>query len=129
MKTIKILKLALAALLLGTLAACGGGGGEGTLRLSLTDAPGDFDAVYVTVEKVRVHQSDTASDTDGGWWDIALTEPLKINLLDLQNGVLAELGQARLPAGNYTQLRLVLVENSADGDPLANSVLPKGAAE
>ena len=129
MNAIKTIKLALAALLLGTMAACGGGGGEGTLRLSLTDAPGDFDAVYVTVEKVRVHQSDTASDTDGGWWDIALEQPLKINLLDLQNGVLADLGQARLPAGNYTQLRLVLVANSADGDPLANSVLPRGAAD
>ncbi len=131
MNAIKTLKLALAALLLGTLAACGGGGGgEGTLRLSLTDAPTtDFKQVNVTVEKIRVHQSSTASDSDGGWYEIPLTDtegnpipPQRFDLLTLQNGVLAGLGQARLPAGTYTQLRLVLAANS-EADPWANSVV------
>ena len=132
MKAIKTLKLALAALLLGTLAACGGGGGgEGTLRLSLTDAPTtDFKQVNVTVEKIRVHQSSTASDTDSGWYEIPLTDtdgnpipPQRFDLLALQNGVLADLGQARLPAGTYTQLRLVLAPNSSGADPIPNSVV------
>ncbi|MBW6495652.1 MAG: DUF4382 domain-containing protein, partial [Burkholderiaceae bacterium] len=75
MKSFQTFKLALAALLLGGLAACGSGGGEGTLRLSLTDAPSaDFNEVNVTVEKIRVHQSSTASDTDGGWGEIILTD-------------------------------------------------------
>ena len=46
----------------------------------------------------------------------------------MTNGVLAELGQTALPAGKYTQLRLVLAAN--DGShPLANSVVPTGSAE
>lgn len=107
------------------LAACGGGGGGsgsggmGTLAVSLTDAPAcGFSAVNVTVSKVRVHQSSTASTGDGGWTDITLNPARKINLLDLTNGALAELGQASLQAGHYTQLRLVLT-----GQGTANSII------
>ncbi len=119
------------------LAACGGGGGisgtgaqeTGTLRLSLTDAPAcGYDAVNITVQKVRVNQSATAAETDGGWHEIVLPAPKRVDLLTLTNGVLLELGQTELPAGTYTQLRLVLADNST-ADPLANSVLPTGAAE
>jgi hypothetical protein len=113
-------------------AACGGGGGDaqqGTLRVSLTDAPAcGYDAVYVTVDRVRVHQSDTAADSDGGWQELVLAEPRRVDLLSLTNGVLEDLGSTTLPAGQYTQVRLVLADNSA-ADPMANSVIPTGAAE
>ncbi|UUZ50559.1 DUF4382 domain-containing protein [Massilia sp. B-10] len=49
----------------------------------------------------------------------------KINLLNLTNGVLEQLGQTPLPVGHYTQVRLVLDPNS--GNALNNSVLPTGA--
>jgi Domain of unknown function (DUF4382) len=81
----------------------------------------------VTVVKVRVNQSTTASDNDGGWTDITLNPARKINLLDLANGVLANLGDTPLPAGHYTQLRLVLDPNSTGG--LSNSVVPTGGVE
>lgn len=107
------------------LAACGGGGGGsgsagmGTLAVSLTDSPScGFAAVNVTVSRVRVHQSSVAGTGDGGWTDITLNPARKINLLDLTNGALAELGQAALQAGHYTQLRLVLA-----GAGTANSVI------
>ena len=119
------------------LTACGGGGGDGgvnpvatsgTLRLALTDAPAcGFDAVNVTVQKVRVHQSNTANDDDAGWSEVMLSPVRKINLLNLRNGVLDELGQTPLPTGRYTQMRLVLAENS--GNMLANSVVPTGGTE
>ncbi len=130
MKKFKTLKLALAALLLGSLAACGGGGGgDGTLRLALTDAPAQqFDAVNVTIEKVLVHQSATAAETDGGWTEIALVgDPVKRDLKTLENGVLAELAETSLPAGHYSQLRLVLADNAVT--PMSNSVVPTGEAE
>lgn len=119
----------MASLLAALVAGCGGGGGSstsGTLGVSLTDAPAcGFDAVNVTVSKVRVHQSSSASDTDAGWTDITVNR--KINLLNLTNGVLDNLGQTPLAAGHYTQLRLVLDPNTAVG--LANSVVPSGGVE
>lgn len=110
--------------------ACGGGGGggdsTGTLGVSLTDAPAcGFDAVNVTVLKVRVHQSSTASDTDAGWYEIPVNR--KINLLNLSNGVLDKLGEVPLAAGHYTQVRLVLDANSTLA--LSNSVVPTGGSE
>ena len=106
----------------------GGGGGTGTLGVSLTDAPScGYDAVNVTVVKVRAHQSASAADTDGGWADITLSPARKIDLLSLTNGVLTTLGETPLAAGHYTQLRLVLDPNT--GNTLANSVVPTGGVE
>ena len=118
-------------------AACGGGGGgiggtgapEGTLRLGLTDAPAcGYDAVNITVERVRVHQGAGAADGDSGWSEIVLSPPRRVDLLSLSNGVIEELGQTALPAGRYTQLRLVLAPNGSVA-PFANSVFPSGGAE
>ncbi|WP_124382154.1 DUF4382 domain-containing protein [Ralstonia sp. SET104] len=114
--------------------ACGGGDGgsastsNGTLQVSMTDAPScGYDHVYVTVNKVRVNASSTAADADGGWTDITLQTPQKIDLLSLTNGVLSDLGSAPLPAGQYQQIRLVLAANQ--GNTLANSVVPTGGTE
>jgi hypothetical protein len=128
MKISTAFRSALTGAALLTLAACGGGGsestpggiaspsgpGSGTLRLALTDAPGcDYKAVNIKVEKVRVHQSSTAGDADAGWHELAVppTSPQPVDLLTLTNGLLQELGQLPLPAGRYTQLRLVLAES------------------
>jgi len=119
-----------AALLIG-LTGCGGGGdggisGTGVMRLSLTDAPAcGYEEVNITVEKVRVHQSTEAEDDESGWSEVVLDQPLRVDLLTLTNGVLAELGETPLPAGRYTQMRLVLADN-AGATPLANSVVPSG---
>lgn len=117
---------------------CGSDGGGGTgsslgsLGVSLTDAPAcGFDAVNVTVEKVRVHQSSSAGENAAGWTTVALVPPRKINLLDLNdptqgpNFALERLGETPLEAGHYTQVRLVLADNSG-AQPLANSVLLSG---
>lgn len=120
------------------LVACGGGGdsgvapapASGTLRVALTDAPNcrvgneDLDKVYVTVERVRVHQSSDAEPSTGGWTDLAISPARKINLLDLTNGRLEELGTTPIPAGNYTQVRLVLSANQ--GSVPANSLVLAG---
>ena len=120
------------------LASCGGGGGsggiggtgaQGTLRLAITDAPScGYDAVNITIERVRVHQNLDAADGDAGWSDIVLSPARRIDLLTLSNGVLQDLGQTSLPAGKYTQLRLVLAANGS-ATPPPNSVIPTGEAE
>jgi hypothetical protein len=117
------------------LAACGGGGGSGdaggtgTLRMALTDAPAcGYDAVNVTIERVRVHKSSSAGDNDAGWSDLVIAPQQRVNLLTLTNGVLEELGEMPLPAGRYTQMRLVLAANGNNA-PFANSVVPSGGTE
>lgn len=122
MKLVRNLKLSLGVLAVASLAACGGGGGAGaetgTLKLAVTDAPAcGYDSVNVTIEKVRVHQSSTASDTDSGWSEIVLSPALRVDLLALQNGALAELGQVTLPTGTYNQMRLVLADNNGASSP------------
>ncbi len=120
----------------GLLAACGGGGGggggiggTGTMHVSMTDAPScGYDQVNVTIDRVRVNQSSTAADADDGWSEVVLSPARRVDLLTLQNGVLEDLGQTQLPAGKYTQLRLVLAPNDA-ANPLANSVIPTGGTE
>ena len=120
----------LASAFAAVVAACGGGGSggtgapiSGTLGVYLTDAPAcGSDHVYVTVEKVRVNQSDTAADNADGWSEVVLPAPKRIDLLSFTNGVLEELGTTSLPAGKYQQIRLVLASNSA-ASPLANAVV------
>lgn len=123
-------RVLVASALVAGLSACGGGSdsGTGTLRLALTDAPAcGFDAVNVTVQSVRLHQSATAEDTANGWETLTLASPKQVDLLKLTNGLLEELGQTTLPAGRYNQLRLVLADNSST--PLANTVVPTSGAE
>lgn len=108
---------------------CGGGGDggggvaantrPGFLTASLTDAPAcGYDEVNVTVSRVRIHRSSSAEPGDAGWTDIQLNPVRTINLLDLNdptqpNFALERLGQVvSLPAGHYTQVRLVLVRNA-----------------
>lgn len=126
---------ALAAAMPIALSACGSGGGDGgsspptgTLHVTMTDAPScGFDHVYITVSQVRVNANAQAADNDAGWTTITLPAPQKIDLLSLTNGVLADLGQTALPAGQYQQVRLLLNANS--GNALANSVVPAGGKE
>jgi hypothetical protein len=118
------------------LAACGGGGGDsgssplpagtstGIFKVALTDAPAcGYERVDVTIQKIRLHPSSTAAETDAGWSEVVLNPAQRIDLLSLSNGVLVDLGQTTLPTGKYTQLRLQLAANDA-ANPLANAVTP-----
>jgi hypothetical protein len=94
--------------------------GYGTMRVRMTDAPGDFESVNLVVTQVAAHiagseapagamaDSDgSGADTTSGW--VVLNDtPATYDLLTLQNGVFTTLGSARVPAGHYTQVRLKL---------------------
>lgn len=100
--------LALAAIL--TAAACGGSpsgpSGSAGLNLRITDSPyTDAAAVLVTLSGVRIH-----SDEEG-WMDVALAGGVASLTCDLKmlEGPEALLGaDPTLPAGRYTQIRLVV---------------------
>jgi len=80
--------------------------GNGQLQLILLDAPSlSFDSVNIVVTKVEVHVAQ--SDSLHGWIVINDTSRT-FDLMVLRNGANALLGDAMIPAGKYTQIRLTL---------------------
>ena len=94
--------------------ACGGGGGggataTGVATVSLTDAPGDFDHVYITVKDIWFHTSDTAGPNDAGWRKYPLPTPVTVDLIALNNGAVSPIWNSIvLPVANYQQIRILL---------------------
>ncbi len=83
--------------------------GETQLRFNLTDAPANYNAVYIDLQGVEVKVGDTASS---GW--LSLNTPSGIyNLLDFQNGLDTLIGTGSVPAGRLNQIRLLLGPNNS----------------
>jgi Domain of unknown function (DUF4382) len=110
------------------LQGCSGGSGSGatpmgSAQISLTDAPGDFDHVWITVKEVRFHSSDAAGPNDPGWLTYPLATPVTVDLLTLNGTVGGAIwGNITLPAGNYQQIRLLLAGSDAALAPSASSL-------
>lgn len=79
--------------------------GKGEIKITMIDAPADYDAINIVVSRVEVHQS--GADSSNGWIVINNT-PSTYNLLELRNGASVILGDSVLDAGHYTQIRLIL---------------------
>lgn len=126
------------AMLFSLFTGCGGGGGggssvgsggTGTLSLSLTDATTlDYQAVYVTIDRVEVHLGGNENSPNN--WETVARPEKTYNLLELVNGVREHLGLADLQAGEYTQMRLIIGNTPDDGlnifsqpHPFANYVI------
>src|SRR6266851_2186928 len=104
-------------------------GGTGTINVSITDPPSckfpnsSFTHVYITVRSVPAHTSATADDNTSGWQELAPqldTAPMQIDLFMTGSTacLLTTLGSnTALPAGNYQQIRLLLVPNSGGSGP------------
>jgi hypothetical protein len=91
-----------------------GGGNIGTLSLGLTDGPppkDTYDAIYVTIKEIRVNHEHNGWETLSG---PELNLPQTFNLLELVNGIIADLGAVELEAGHYNQMRLMLGEEPDD---------------
>ena len=113
---------------------CSGGGSgpspaspTGTVTTQLSDPANQcsdqYSHVYVTVSDV---QASTSGSGGGGFVGLTpglSTHPLQVDLLSAPSAecFLAELGvTSGLPAGNYQQIRFILVTNGASGITLAN---------
>lgn len=116
------------------LAGCGGGGSDsvgstGTLSMALTDATtDDYKAVYVSIDRIDVHPGDEEIDPEV--WTRVTAPGETYNLLDLVNGVFAELGQGILATGTYGQMRLIIGDTAEEENnvlgaphPYANYVI------
>jgi hypothetical protein len=85
----------------GTGESTGSGPQPPRLGLHLTDAPGDFDEVWVNIVSVEIESPEL------GW--LPLTDsPQAYDLLTLQNDVTAAMGNTALEPGAYGQLRLIV---------------------
>ncbi len=89
------------------------GSRTGIMQVYITDAPADYDEVWLDIEEVQVHLSDDAGvERDERGWITITEDPQRINLLDLTNGDYDLLGEAEVETGEYSQLRFVLGENN-----------------
>ncbi|MEY3541844.1 MAG: hypothetical protein RLZZ204_656 [Bacteroidota bacterium] len=134
MKTLKI-SLVAASLLVAFMlifSACTKNGIDssagGKVAIYLTDGPGEFDSVFIDIQKVEVkidtstgyrNNDDRCKDDDdrddhqkrrddyGEWVNINFT-PAIIDVLSLRNGVETKLGEANILAGTVRKIRITL---------------------
>ena len=93
------------------------GEGSANLTVRMTDAPGDYDAVFVDVQDIEIHvesDNEAEADVDGdGWVSVGDVQTGVYDLLELTGGVSQLLADTEVPAGYVSQMRLILgSENS-----------------
>jgi len=111
------------------------GTGKGTLKLYLTDAPGDFLQLNIIVSRIEGHIA-VEGEEEEGYWEVLKEWPvgLPVDLLTLQ-GVSLLLGSSELPANHYTQLRVFLEEEAElvlegeEGEPPVTKILKIPSSE
>ncbi|HYA87111.1 MAG TPA: DUF4382 domain-containing protein [Nitrospirota bacterium] len=88
------------------------------MSLAITDAPGDFDHVWITVKDVWIHTSTAAGPDDSAWVKNPLPNPTPVDLIALTNGNMQSLWSGvTLTTGTYQQIRLFLVRTYAANPP------------
>jgi hypothetical protein len=80
----------------------------------------------VTIDEIQVKQG--LDDGESGWLT-GFTVGQTFDLLELQNGAIADLGLAELEAGQYNQIRLILASEPIAPHPFANYVVIEGEQE
>ena len=103
-KTIGILALSLA------LFSCSDSEENARLEIRLTDAPGDYEAVYVDIQGIEIHADE--GNTSNGWKSLEVQEG-RYNLQEYTNGIDNLLATAVLPEGRISQIRLILRDNKS----------------
>lgn len=78
-----------------------GTGQPGSMSVMLTDAPGDFLQAVVEIERVEL-----VGDEDGV--TVLMDDPFTTDLLTLSNDVASLAEDVVIPAGTYSQLRLII---------------------
>lgn len=88
--------------------------GKGTVIIKLTDAPFPVslvDKAMITIDKIEIRSSDSLStsgeETDyESQFTVLSTEVQEFNLLDLRNGITADLLQVEIGPGSYDMIRM-----------------------
>lgn len=107
-----LLKLSILTLLIVGFTACNNDDnssymeGNAKLALRLTDAPGDYEAVFIDVEAVEIKYNGNQDDL------ILAIESGIYDLLELTAGVNVLLYDDEVPAGRISQIRLILGDDN-----------------
>ncbi len=115
MKPNKFIAFALIGLVLAYLVSCNKNDiseGYGTLKISITDAPFPVEFIeeaIVTITKVEIRNMDESEEYP---FITVFEDTVEINLIELRNGVQAELSEVEIPVGNYDLIRLYVDEAS-----------------
>jgi len=103
-------------------AGCGGERNKATLRVAITDSPGPYKSVVLSVREIHLVPAGESPDTEAGLPVIPVApSPLAVDVLLLQFQQQL-LGSGSVPVGAYNQLRLVLEPNAPGARP-ANYVV------
>lgn len=79
------------------------------ITVRLTDAPFPYDSLHSVTIYIDSIEANTSPDTSGGGQWVLITKPGKaFDLLALQQGTTAILGQGELPAGQYHAVRMTI---------------------
>lgn len=119
MKKILVIFIAFSALLI----SCSDDNNDnrfGTLSVSLTDAPGEYEAVLIDLQGLQINASNDSSDING-WQELTLDTIGQIDLLTLTEGNSILLTEDEIPVGRINQMRMILGSNNQialDGDTL-----------
>lgn len=112
--TLMVGLIAFIAVSCGDLNTGGSDTGKAQMNVNLTDAPANYQEVNIDVQGLRIHYTPSSDDTvsaDGEWIDLPV-DPMKVNLLELTNGVDTLLTSAELDPGSYKELRLILGDDN-----------------
>jgi hypothetical protein len=105
----KLLGLFVALGVLAAAVSCDSDEKNARLQVWLTDGPGDYDELNIDIVGVEVHSS--LNDNGKGWKPLEV-DPEVLNVLDLTNGVEKMIGELELPAGQISQIRLILGDDN-----------------
>ncbi len=88
----------------------------GRLTVLLKDAPADVDELWIKISDLAVLRAGN-EDAKGGWvpvdFSTAVGPTLTFDLLKYQNGETLELSDVELEVGNYSKIRMTVLEANA----------------
>lgn len=90
--------------------ACNKSNDNGRIIVRLTDSPGDYETVNIDLVGVQIHRN--LGNQESGWIDLDVNAGV-YDLLTLTDGVETVIADSYLPAGEISQLRLVLGDNNS----------------
>jgi hypothetical protein len=90
---------------------------KGTIKLYLTDAPVDAEnikSVFISIKEIQLKK-------DNGWVTAASFDvPVQLDILNYQNGQTYFVTEQEIPAGKYTEARMILSDGSSELPGLAD---------